>query len=81
MCRLFTPISQEASYNIVQFPVVLKISLLNLHLCLRTTATEDEFIEYQISKLRIETVLKIKLAPASFPELKKNLICIVLSLN
>ena len=42
-------------------PVVLKLSLLNLHLCLRTTATVDDFIEYQISKLRIETVLKIKL--------------------
>ena len=38
--------------------------------CLRTTATVDEFTEYQISKLRIETVLKIKLTPASLPEFK-----------
>ena len=52
---------QKPATILFNCPVVLKLSLLNLHLCLRTTATVDDFIEYQISKLRIETVLKIKL--------------------
>ena len=82
MCRLFTPISQGASHDTVQLPGDLKISLLSLYLCWRTTATVDEFIEYQISKLRIETVtVKNQTSSSVPPRIKIYVIYIVLSLN
>ena len=71
MCRLFTPISQEASYNTVQLPGGFEDKLVKpAPLLTYNWAPVDDFIGYQISKLRIETVLNIKLAPASLPELK-----------